>query len=116
MRDPIPAESVKEMASKGIRYDPTLVVLDSVYRIAKRDTSLVEDPLVRQTISAKLLGKMRNWIRDHEVNAAMAQIPELKSTRAAKNLMAAYQAGEPLVLGTDSGNFGTFHGPAVHRE
>lgn len=116
MRDVMPSGLAAEMASRGVHYDPTLVVLDSFYRIAQRDASIVEDPLVRQTISAKLLGKMRTWIRDHEANAAMAQIPELKNTAAVKNLLAAYQAGVPLVIGTDAGNYGTFHGAAVHRE
>src|SRR5262249_45077113 len=47
---------------------------------------------------------------------ALAQIPPVKDTAAAKNLLNAYHSGVPLVLGTDSGNLGTFHGPAVHRE
>jgi imidazolonepropionase-like amidohydrolase len=116
MRDIIPEALVRELASKGIRYDPTLVVLDSIIRIARRDASIVEDPLVRQTISAKLLVKMRSWVRDHPDNPALSQIPDLKNTAAVKNLLSAYNAGVPLVLGTDSGNFGTFHGAAVHRE
>ena len=116
MRGMLPPELVKEIASKGIDYDPTLVVLDSISRIGKRDTTLLEDPLARQTISAKLLGKMRSWIQSHDLSGATSQIPELKNTAAAKNLLAVYQAGAPLVLGTDSGNFGTFHGAAVHRE
>jgi imidazolonepropionase-like amidohydrolase/ABC-type multidrug transport system permease subunit len=116
MRDVIPEAVLNEMASKGIRYDPTLVVLDSIIRIAHRDTSLVEDPLVRQTIPAKLLAKMNNWMRNHQLDPALLQIPELKNTGAVKNLVNAYRAGVPLVLGTDSGNLGTFHGSAVHRE
>jgi imidazolonepropionase-like amidohydrolase len=116
MRDMIPDAVFKEMASRGIRYDPTLVVLDSIFRIARHDVSIVEDPLVRQTIPAKLLGKMRAWIQNHEVDAALAAVPDMKNTAAVKNLISAYRAGVPLVLGTDSGNFGTFHGPAVHRE
>lgn len=101
---------------KNIRYDPTLVVLDSIVRIARRDASIVEDPLVRQTISAKLLSKMRKWIRDRPDNPVLSQIPDLKDTAAVKNLLSAYRAGIPLVLGTDAGNVGTFHGAAVHRE
>src|SRR5262247_3908077 len=49
-------------------------------------------------------------------SAAMAQIPELKNTGAVKNLLSAYRAGVPLVIGTDAGNYGTFHGAALHRE
>jgi imidazolonepropionase-like amidohydrolase/ABC-type multidrug transport system permease subunit len=116
MRDLIPDATVQALASKQIRYDPTLVVLDSLIRIGQRDVSIMEDPLVRQTIPSKLGGRMRAWIQKNEATAALAQIPALKNTAAAKNLLNAYHAGVPLVLGTDSGNLGTFHGPALHRE
>ena len=116
MRDLITEETFAQMASKKVRYDPTLVVLDSILRVARRDPSITEDPIVRQTISSKLINKMNTWIRTHEANPALAQTPELKNTAAVKNLMRAYQAGVTLVLGTDSGNPGTFHGAAVHRE
>jgi imidazolonepropionase-like amidohydrolase len=116
MRDLIPDATVQALASKQIRYDPTLVVLDSMIRIGQRDVSMMEDPLVRQTIPSKLGGRMRTWIQKNEAAASLSQIPALKNTAAAKNLLNAYHAGVPLVLGTDSGNLGTFHGPAVHRE
>jgi imidazolonepropionase-like amidohydrolase/ABC-type multidrug transport system permease subunit len=116
IRDMLPPELVKEIASTGAAYDPTLVVVDSFSRLGKHDTSLLEDPLTRQTISAKLLGKMRDWIRSNNVFAEAAQIPDIKTIPAAKNLLAVYQAGVPLVLGTDAGNPATFHGAAVHRE
>jgi imidazolonepropionase-like amidohydrolase len=116
MRDLLADATVQELASKQIRYDPTLVVLDSMIRIGQRDTSMMEDPLVRQTIPAKLGARMRAWIQKNESTPGLAQIPSLKNTAAVKNLLSAYHAGVPLVLGTDSGNLGTFHGPAVHRE
>src|SRR5262249_25201181 len=108
--------TVQQLASKQIRYDPTLVVLDSMIRIGQRDISMMEDPLVRQTIPAKLGAKMRAWIQKNDATSGIGQIPALKNTAAVKNLLNAYHAGVPLVLGTDSGNLGTFHGPAVHRE
>src|SRR5262249_1129059 len=86
------------------------------FRIARRDVSITEDPLVRQTIPAKLVTKMETWIRNREANPALSQVPDLKNTAAVKNLISAYHAGVPLVLGTDSGNPGTFHGAAAHRE
>ena len=116
MRDLISEDAFAEMASKKIRYDPTLVVLDSIFRIARRDASMTEDPIVRQTISSKLISRMNNWVRTHEVSSDLSQLPDLKNTAAVKNLLRAYHAGVPLVLGTDSGNPGTFHGAAVHRE
>jgi imidazolonepropionase-like amidohydrolase len=116
MRDLLADATVQQLASKQIRYDPTLAVLDSMIRIGQRDISMMEDPLVRQTIPAKLGAKMRAWIQKNDAAPGLAQIPALKNTAAVKNLLSAYHAGVPLVLGTDSGNLGTFHGPAVHRE
>jgi ABC-type multidrug transport system permease subunit len=108
-------ELMAELSSKGTRFDPSLIELDSIFRIGKRDVSIVEDPIVRQTVPSKLLVKMRNWIQSHDVNP-QEQVPDLNSTAAVKNLRAAYGARVPLVLGTDSGNYGIFHGAAVHRE
>src|SRR5262245_56390595 len=79
MRDAVPDAVLHAMASKGIRYDPTLVVLDSIVRIARRDVSMMEDPLAQQTIPAKFVAKMRTWIQKHEVEDALLQIPALKN-------------------------------------
>jgi imidazolonepropionase-like amidohydrolase len=116
MRDLLPPDLLAELAAKSIRYDPTLSVLDSIVRLSKKDTSALEDPLVRQTVSGELLGKMRDWIRNNELAPALASIEDITATNAARNLKAAYDAKVPLALGTDAGNPGVFHGPAVHRE
>jgi imidazolonepropionase-like amidohydrolase len=116
MRDALPEDLVAELAATHIRYDPTLSVLDAFVRLAKKDTSMLEDPLARQTVSAQLLTKMRTWVQSHDFPESMRQIPSVPETNAAKNLRKAREAGVPLVLGTDAGNAGVFHGPAVHRE
>jgi imidazolonepropionase-like amidohydrolase/ABC-type multidrug transport system permease subunit len=116
MRDLIPDALLAELAARGVRYDPTLAVLDSVVRLTQHDDSLMEDPLIRQTIPSKLVSPMKAWIRDHEVDPQLSQIPSVQRTGAARNLVAAHRAGVVLVVGTDAGNVGTFHGPAVHRE
>jgi imidazolonepropionase-like amidohydrolase len=116
MRDALPPDLIAELASRSIRYDPTLSVLDSLARLARKDMSGLEDPLVRQTIRGEFLTKMRNWIRDNDFAPGMGQLPAIAGTIAAHNLKAAFDAGVPLALGTDAGNAGVFHGPAVHRE
>ena len=63
MRDLLPPDLVAELASKSIRYDPTLSVLDAIVRLARKDTSMIEDPLVRQTVRVELLTKMRAWVQ-----------------------------------------------------
>src|SRR5262249_7470056 len=99
MRDLISANLMSEIAAKGIRYDPTLVVLDSVQRIGRHDASMLDDSLVRQTIPAKLLSTMQRWIREHETPGSMAQIPAIKDTAASENLRRAFAAGVRLVVG-----------------
>jgi imidazolonepropionase-like amidohydrolase/ABC-type multidrug transport system permease subunit len=115
-RDLIPDDLIKEIVSKQVRYDPTLTVFDSFQRISVRDASMLEDSLARQTIPAKLLAKMQRWIHSNEIFKDRSSVPPIKQTAAVKNLVNLYHAGVPLVLGTDAGNYGTFHGSAVHRE
>ena len=107
---------LKQLAAKNIRYDPTLAVLDSIRKAGLRDTSILEDPLVRQTVSANLLSKMQRWLRNNQSAEAMSRIPKMADTAAVKNLVNAYRDGVTLVVGTDAGNIGTFHGSSVHRE
>jgi imidazolonepropionase-like amidohydrolase len=116
MRDPLPAEVVAEIGTKHIHYNPTLSVLDSLARLSKKDTSMLDDPLVRQTVPGGMLSKMRTWIQNNDFAPMMRQIPDIPQTNAAKNFKNVFDAGAPLVLGTDAGNAGVFHGPAVHRE
>lgn len=116
MRDRMPQELVQEIVSKSVRYDPTLVVLDSIVKMARHDSSMLDDPLARQTIPSSLLGKMRTWIQTHESSNALSGIPDLQNSVAVQNLLSVYAAHGTLVLGTDSGNGGTFHGPSIHRE
>jgi imidazolonepropionase-like amidohydrolase len=117
MRDLLSDELLKQLAARNVRYDPTLVVLDSMHQIGSRTTTNLDDPLARQTISTNLLSKMQRWIKgNNDVSDALSRIPAIVDTGAAKNLVKAYHLGVPLVLGTDAGNFDTFHGPSVHRE
>ena len=104
------------MSAKSIRYDPTLVVLDSFFKVARHDTSMLDDPLARQTISGKLLIKMRSWIQSLDSPQDMKNPPDILKLAAVENLRRLHEAKVPLVLGTDAGNAGTFHGPGVHRE
>jgi len=116
MRDLISPEMAQEMSAKSIRYDPTLVVLDSFFKVARHDTSMLDDPLARQTISGKLLIKMRSWIQSLDSPQDMKNPPDILKLAAVENLRRLHEAKVPLVLGTDAGNAGTFHGPGVHRE
>jgi len=50
-----------------------------------------------------------------EITAFAAAVPELAKVMR-QNLLKLYQAGATLSLGTDAGNMGTLHGPAILRE
>jgi imidazolonepropionase-like amidohydrolase len=115
MRDLIPPDLVQELSAMSIRYDPTLVVLDSFFKIANHDTSFLDDPLARQTISGRLIAKMRTWMQTYQPPEQVGGV-DLMKTPAVENLRNLHAAGVTLVLGTDAGNAGTFHGPGVHRE
>ena len=116
MREPLPPAMIQDIVAKGVRYDPTLVVIDSIFKIGRHDSSMLDDPLARQTISGSLLSKMRSWIQNNQNSGGAEKYPDVQVIPAVTNLKNLYAAKATLVLGTDSGNGGTFHGPAVHRE
>ena len=105
------------MAKDGIAYDPTLSVLEGMRDLSAGRTDLLRRSLVQQAVSQKLLtgtaaaikeGKMTNPERAGGIDGAIRI--------AQNNLRRAWQAGVPLVTGSDAGNMLVFHGPTVHRE
>lgn len=114
-RDAIPAQVIASVRSMGVRYDPTLVVLDALFHLGRKDVSLLEEPLTRQTAPDPLLNGFQEWIQQNDIFGD-SPFPDVLETPAVENLKKLYAAGVPLVLGTDAGNLGVFHGPALHRE
>jgi imidazolonepropionase-like amidohydrolase len=115
--DAIPDAVFAKMARAGTTYDPTLAVLEGIRDLSAGRIDLLRRSLVQQAVSQKLLtgtaaaiteGKMTNAERAGGVDAA------LKIAR--RNLVRAWQAGVPLVTGSDAGNMLVFHGATVHRE
>ena len=73
--------------------------------------------LVQQAVSQKLLKGTAALLKDPNTASADRAAGLDAAIRIAQdNLRRAWQAGVPLVTGSDAGNMLVFHGPTVHRE
>lgn len=105
---PMGDDLLKEMARRGVAYVTTLVV-DEGYRE-------VLGGQVRLSAIERRLG-------DPEVIATWNELPRpmpwgrpALGEAEAENLRRAVRQGVTLAAGSDAGNIGTLHGPALHRE
>ena len=116
-RDEIPDRLLERMARDGIYLDPTLAVAEAyaLYFGGKADT--LNQSLVQQVVPARLLKETREFVDSGKsADPAKAELFQHSLATARANLLRAWQAGVPLVMGTDSGNPMVFHGPSLHRE
>jgi len=116
-RDEIPDRLLERMATDGIYLDPTLAVAEAyaLYFAGKPDT--LNQSLVQQVVPARLLKETREFVGSGKsADPAKAELFQHALATARANLLRAWQAGVPLVMGTDSGNPMVFHGPSLHRE
>jgi imidazolonepropionase-like amidohydrolase len=118
MRDTIPTELLIKMRDKGVSYDPTLVMLETIQAFIDGDTSPLDRSLVQQIVPANILAQGKQGMTSASANSARELLRgyPFRQDLAALNLAAANKAGVTLVAGTDSGNPMLVHGPAVHRE
>jgi imidazolonepropionase-like amidohydrolase/ABC-type multidrug transport system permease subunit len=117
MRDEIPDSVLAHMARQGIYYDPTLGVTEAYanYYAARADS--LNNSLVQQTVLGSLLKGTRDFLASGKsVDAAKEAIFTHAFDECRANLMRAWKAGVPLVMGTDAGNPLVFHGPSMHHE
>jgi imidazolonepropionase-like amidohydrolase/ABC-type multidrug transport system permease subunit len=116
-RDEIPDRLLERMAQGGIYLDPTLGVGEAYtfYFAGKSDG--LGNSLVQQVVSGQALKNTREFLASGKsVNAGRAEQFQRALDQARANLLRAWKAGVPLVMGTDSGNPLVFHGPSLHHE
>jgi len=116
-RDEIPDAVIDRMAKWGIYLDPTLTVGQSYADFYAGKADALNGSLVQQTVTGKMLKSTRDFVSsDKGVNAERAAIFGRAFDQAKANLLKAWKAGVPLVMGTDAGNPLVFHGPSIHKE
>ena len=113
----VDTQFINLVASKNIPYIATLAVEEGYYMVFSQQVALTDieqrlgDPEVIKTWSE--LGK----IPPNEIPGGMPRMPApAKRPVSYENLMLLETAGARIVAGTDAGNIGTLHGPALHHE
>jgi imidazolonepropionase-like amidohydrolase len=105
----IDAEFISMMKARSVLYIPTLMVAEGYDEVLGRAVTLTD---------------IEQRLGDPEVIQSWAQLPEqsrayqLLAARptAFLNLQLLYATDIRIAAGTDAGNIGTLHGPALHRE
>jgi hypothetical protein len=118
---PVDDAFVQLMTDSNVLYTPTVMVGER-YRetfAQQLDLTVPEHQLAHPDIIASLFDL--RTLPDSLVSPGMRQFMQSNRTipsdsTAIRNLRVLHDAGVPIVAGTDAGNIGTPHGPALHRE
>src|SRR5690606_2106037 len=109
----IPDDLLAIMAERGVTYIPTLAVLDGYSGVfgLRRETFPLEDRVGDPEAIA-------SWAVLADLDGYQPRLgrPEMPDPVMAENLRRARDAGVTIAAGSDAGNIGTLHGPALHRE
>jgi imidazolonepropionase-like amidohydrolase len=117
MRDDIPDGVLRKMAREGVYLDPTLGVIEAYARYYSGNTEALNSSLVQQTVAARFLKGTRDFVGSGKsADEAKAAMFARAFDQARQNLVSAWNAKVPLVMGTDSGNPMVFPGPSLHHE
>jgi len=116
-RDKIPDAVLAKMAHDGVYLDPTLAVGEAYSQYFAGKADALDNSLVQQTVSANVLKGTREFVLSGKaVDPAKAAIFAKALAQSRDNLLRAWKARVPLVMGTDSGNPLVFPGPSMHHE
>jgi imidazolonepropionase-like amidohydrolase/ABC-type multidrug transport system permease subunit len=100
------------MKAQQTTYEPALAVVEALNAFSTGSTETLDRPLVLQVGPANLIDATRKLI---QLQASQQNKP-FDDAIARANLLRAWHDGVVLITGTDSGNPGLIHGPALHRE
>ena len=106
-RDPGGPDLVAAIREAGTYVVPTLAVIQSMFGLSNPDT-LIGDPLVSDYLSANAKANLARSFTQG-ANPAGMEI-------ALANVRALFEAGVPILAGTDAANPGVTHGVSLHRE
>jgi imidazolonepropionase-like amidohydrolase len=116
-RDEIPDNLLERMAREGVYLDPTLAVAEAYALYFGGKPDVLNRSLVQQVVPARLLKGTREFVASGKgADAGKAELFQHALDTARANLLRAWKAGVPLVMGTDAGNPMVFHGPSLHHE
>src|SRR5262249_34805267 len=77
----------------------------------------LSNSLAQQVVSARILKSTRDFVTSGKAaDSGKAELFRHALEQAQANLVRAWKAGVPLVMGSDSGNPLVFHGAALHHE
>ncbi len=116
--DRISDESLAQMESKHIAFDPTLSVVEGFRDMAAGNTDLLKRALVQQAAPHDLLVGTEHAATSAKMAGLRESIGKypMSLKQGNENLLNAWHAGVMLVTGTDAGNFLVIHGPTVQHE
>jgi imidazolonepropionase-like amidohydrolase/ABC-type multidrug transport system permease subunit len=116
-RDEIPDRLLERMAHDGVYLDPTLAVGEAYAQYFAGKSDALNNSLVQQVVPASILKGTRDFIASGKgADAGKAELFQRAVDQARANLVRAWKAGVPLVMGSDSGNPLVFAGPSLHHE
>ncbi|HJZ95158.1 MAG TPA: amidohydrolase family protein [Candidatus Solibacter sp.] len=116
-RDEIPDRLLEKMAADGVYLDPTLGVAGAYAEFFAGRADALSNSLTQQVVSAGILKSTRDFVASGKgADAAKAELFQHALEQGRSNLLRAWKAGVPLVMGTDAGNPLVFHGASMHHE
>jgi len=118
---PVDDDFVRLLLENEVLYTPTLMVGERYNEmfVQQLDLTAAEHRIGRKEVIASLfdLRTLPDSLVPGSVQDGIKQAPSVPSdTTAMRNLKRLHDAGVPVAAGTDAGNIGTPHGPALFRE
>jgi imidazolonepropionase-like amidohydrolase/ABC-type multidrug transport system permease subunit len=116
-RDELPNSLLAGLAAKGVYYDPTLAVAEAYSNFFAGRADSLNNTLVEQTVPGRLLKATRDFLASGKsYNEAKSSLFAHAFDQGRANLLRAWKAGVPLVMGTDAGNPLVFPGASMQHE
>jgi len=118
---PVDDAFVQLLKDEDVLYTPTIMVSERYRETFAQalDFTPAEHRFAQPKVLSTLfdLWTLPDSFVSPEMRERMRTVPSVPSdSTAIRNLRVLHDAGVPIVAGTDAGNIGTPHGPAIHRE